>query len=58
MLSKRTSGSAVCFSTGKKQSVHSVTAFSITVVNELEDISNIDLYSQLIGQFEAAQYYF
>lgn len=46
------------FSTEKKQPVYSVTAFSITVVNEFEDTSNIDLYSQLIGQFEPAQYNF
>lgn len=51
-------GSAVGFSTEKNQPVYSLTAFSVTVVNELEDISNVELYNQLIGQFEPAQYIF
>lgn len=51
-------GCAVGFSTDKNQPVYSLTAFSMTVVNELWDISNVELYNQLIGQFEPAQYIF
>lgn len=40
------------------QPVYSLNAFSMTVVNELEDIFNVELYNQLIGQFEPAQYIF